>query len=118
MKSLKINKKNFQYIENKFSTLFAINNNKHTFGCIEINNNTATSFFADNDKIKSTLKGLCFFNDIYCIIYPNKVVVTDENQNALFMFWYMPKQFYYANIFKENCLSFAELEEKAVNILY
>ena len=118
MKTLKIDKHNFRYIENKFSTLFAINNNKFKFACIEITNNTATSYFANNDKIKSTLKGLCFFKDIYCIIYPNKVVVTDENQNALFFFWYVPKEYYLNKLFTEKNMTFTELEEKSVNILY
>ena len=117
MKTIKIDRHNYRYIENKFVNLFAINN-KFKFACIEINNNTATSYFADNDKIKSTLKGLCFFNDIFCQIYPNKVVVTDEKQNALFFFWYVPKEYYFKKLFAEKKLTFAELEENSVNILY
>lgn len=116
-KTLTINKGNLKYIENKFAKLFIPNNcNNYKLVLVDFFNEKISCTFVDFDKVKATLKGYSIFQNLNCIIYPNKVVIVDSNNIALCVWYYVTKQYYIENIFKE--LKILNLEEKSVNILY
>lgn len=116
-KTLLINKGNLKYIDNKFERLFVPNNKtNYKLVLVDFFNQNVTCNFVDFDKIKATLKGYAIFQNLKCIIYPNKVAIVDSNNIALCIWYYMQKKYFMENIFKE--LKIIELEEKSVNILY
>lgn len=116
-KTLCINKGNLKYIESKFARLFVPNNNtNYKLVLVDFFNQNVSCNFVDFDKIKATLKGYAIFQNLKCIIYPNKVAIVDSNNIALCIWYYVSKQYYIENIFKE--LKIINLEEKSVNILY
>ena len=116
-KTLSIDKGNLKYIECKFERLFVPNNNTiYKLVLIDFFNQKVSCSFVDFDKLKATLKGYAIFQNLKCIIYPNKVAIVDSNNIALCVWYYVTKQYYIENIFKE--LKIVDLEEKSVNILY